>query len=61
MEEPRDYHTKLSKSDRERQMLHDVAYMWDLKHWCKLIYLQNRNRFKDIENKLIVTKEGKGR
>ena len=27
MDEPRDYHTK--QSDRERQILHDVIYMWN--------------------------------
>ena len=33
MDEPRDYHTKWSKSDRERQIPYDVAYMWNLKTW----------------------------
>ena len=28
---PGDYHTKWSKSDRERQTSHDIAYMWNLK------------------------------
>ena len=28
---PRDYHTKWSKSDRERQISHDITYMWNLK------------------------------
>ena len=27
MDEPRDYHTKWSKSKRERQMLYDITYM----------------------------------
>ena len=27
---PRDYHSKLSKPDRERQ-IYDMAYMWNLK------------------------------
>ena len=37
---PRDYHTKWSKSDRERQISYDIAYisyniayMWNLKKW----------------------------
>ena len=29
---PRDYHTKWSKSDRERQILYDTTYMWNLKY-----------------------------
>ena len=28
---PRDCHTKWSKSDRERQISYDMAYMWNLK------------------------------
>ena len=27
----RDYHTKWSKPDRERQILYDITYMWNLK------------------------------
>ena len=28
---PRDYHTKWSKPDRERQVSYDITYMWNLK------------------------------
>ena len=31
MNGPGDYHTKWSKSDRERQISYDIAYMWNLK------------------------------
>ena len=31
MDGPRDCHTEWSKSDRERQMLYDIAYVWNLK------------------------------
>ena len=31
MDGPRDYHTKWSKSDRERQISYDSTYMWNLK------------------------------
>ena len=31
MDGPGDYHTKWSKSDRERQISYDIAYMWNLK------------------------------
>ena len=51
-----EYHTKWSKSDRERQMSYDITYMWNLKIWYKWTNLQNRNRLTDIENKLMVTK-----
>ena len=59
MDGPRDYHTKRSKSDRERQ-LYDITYTWNLKRWYKWTYLQNRNRLTGIENKLIVTKGEEG-
>ena len=31
MDGPRDCYTKWSKSDRERQISYDMAYMWNLK------------------------------
>ena len=30
MDGPRDYHTKWSKPDRERQISYDITYMWNL-------------------------------
>ena len=56
MDGPRDFDTKQIKSDRERQISYDIAYMWNLKKWCKWTYIQNRNRLTDIENKFMVTK-----
>ena len=32
MDETRDYHMKWSKSERERQIPYDIAYMWNLKY-----------------------------
>ena len=32
MDGPRDYCTKWSKLDRERQIPYDIAYMWNLKY-----------------------------
>ena len=44
------------KSIRQRQILYDIAYMWDLKKkWYKGNYLKDRNT--DMENKLIVIKK----
>ena len=41
MDEPRDYHTKWSKPDRERQISYDITYMCNLKRKTyKLTYLQ---------------------
>jgi len=30
MDEAKDYHTKWSKSDRERQISYDTTYMWNI-------------------------------
>ena len=54
MDGPRDYHTKWSESERERQIPDDITYMWNLRH--KGTYLRNRNRLMDIENRLVVAK-----
>ena len=32
MDATRDYHTKWSKSERERQISYDITYMWYLKY-----------------------------
>ena len=32
MDATADYHSKWNKSERERQIPYDVAYMWNLKH-----------------------------
>ena len=53
---PRDYHTKWSKSDRQRQILYDITCMWNLKKWYKWTYLQNRSTPTDLENKLTISK-----
>ena len=52
----RDYHTKWSKPDRDRQIPYDIPYM-EPTIWHKWTYLQRRDRLTDIENKLMVTKK----
>ena len=42
-----------------RPIKYHITYMWNLKKWHKLIYLQNR--LTDIENKLMFNKEERGR
>ena len=32
MDEPRDYHTKRNKSERQKQIPYDITYMWNLKY-----------------------------
>ena len=60
MDGPRDCYTEWNKSDRERQISYDIAYLWNLKKVYKWTYLQNRNGVTDVKNKLMVTKGGKG-
>ena len=41
MDGPRDYHTKWSKSERDRQISYDITYMWNLKYDTnELIYMK---------------------
>ena len=32
MDGPRDYHSKWSKSEKEKQIPYDIAYMWNPKY-----------------------------
>ena len=57
---PGDYHTKWSKSHKERQMSNDIVYMQNIKKWYKWTYLINRNRLTDLEDEFMVTTGGKG-
>ena len=44
MDELRDYYSKWSKSDRERQIPYDITYMWNLKYDAnELVYKPGRN------------------
>ena len=52
----RDYHTKWSKLDRERQISWYQLHGESKKKVNYCAYLQNRNRSPGIENKLMVTK-----
>ena len=59
MDGPRDYHTKWSKRDREKQVSYNVAYMWNLKKKKKdtneCIYKTEID-----ENRLMVNKGERG-
>ena len=52
MDGPKEYYTK---SDRERQILYDITYMWNLKN-KKIKSIYKTETDSDIENKLMVTK-----
>ena len=41
---------------RERQILHKVIYMWNLKYDTSEFIIQNRNRLIDIEKRLVVAR-----
>ena len=60
MDGPRDYHTKSSKSERERQIPYDITFMWNLKYDTNELMYKNRNRLTDIEKRLVVAKGEKG-
>ena len=41
------------KSERERRVSYNIAYIWNLEKWYRRIYLQGSNGETDIENRLI--------
>ena len=43
-------------SQKEKQILYNIAYMWNLEKWHRRTYLQSRNRDTDVENKRMGTK-----
>ena len=45
-------------SQTDKNQISYITYMWNLKQWYKLTYLQNRSRTTDIENKLMVIIKG---
>ena len=49
------HYAKWNKSDRERQILCDITYMWNLKNTTNWWIQQKRSRFTPIENKLVIT------
>ena len=59
MDGPRDYHTKWSKSERERQISYDITSIWNLKHDTnELIYetetdLQTENKLTVIKGEIV--------
>ena len=57
---PRNYHTKWTKSGRERQMSY-ITNMWNLKKLIQMNLFTNRNRFTDLENECMLTRGRSGR
>ena len=55
----REYYTWWDKSDRKRQILHGIIYMWNLQIY-KQMNIQNENRLTDTENKLVTKGEKVG-
>ena len=53
----RNYHTKWSKSERQRQIPCDITCMCNLKYNTDEHIYKNRNRLTDKENKPVVAKE----
>ena len=59
MDATRDYHIKWSKSETERQIPHDITYIWNLKYDTnELIYETETDS--QTENKLMVMKGERG-
>ena len=50
------HYTNWNKSNRERQMLYDVIYMWNLKRLQQINEYSKKVDLRDIENKLGITR-----
>ena len=42
MNGPRDYHTRWSKSDKERQIPDDMNYIWNIKYYMNELTLKQK-------------------
>ena len=49
MDEPREYHTKGSKSERERQIVYSIMYVWNLKIIQKNLYIKQKQTQRQIK------------
>ena len=54
MDVTRDYHTKWSKSEREKQIPYDITYMWILKYDTNEQMDLSMKQNWDIENRLVL-------
>ena len=55
MEGPKDYHTKQSKSERQRQIPYDIIYMRKLKYDTNA-FVYEMNKITDTENREVAAK-----
>ena len=53
------HYAKGNKSDKERRILYDIIYKWNLKNTTNWWIRQKRRWWADTENKLVVTSSGK--
>ena len=54
MDGPGDYHTKWSKSERERQISYDITYMQNLKKMIQM-NLFTKQTLTGLENEFMIT------
>ena len=55
MDGPRDYHTRWSKSERERQ-ISDIAYMWNGGKMIQMNLFTKQTESHRLQNKFMITK-----
>ena len=61
MNGPRDYYTQQCKSERERQVSYDIAYMWNLKYDTNQSIYETEPGTQCIENRFVVAKSVRGK
>ena len=60
MDGPRDYHAKWSKLDRERQILYDTTYMWNLKKMIQMNLFTKQKQTHRHRKQTYGSQSGKG-
>ena len=55
-----EYYAKWNKADRERKILYDITYMWNLKNSTHELRYKVGTDSQTYKNKLIVAKVGGG-
>ena len=53
MDEPRAYYTEWSQSERERQISHINAYIWNLERWYQRSYIKGSKGDPGVKNRLL--------
>ena len=58
---PGGYYARWNKADRERQILYDITYIWNLKKYNKLVNITKKKQSHGYGEQRLPVGRGKGR